>query len=715
MKFKVMYDNGSRIRVRSGQWAFTKEEGYGLASLLLNQSFIHEVYTSHRNGSITVYYDGDEENKQKIFDILKSITLDDLFEAEPTQIQVSKEITDDFYLKLSKMIFNRIGYRLFLPMPIRNALTIYHAAKYIWEGLDSLTAFRCDVALLDGAAVAGALLHKQYKPAGSMMFLLSISDALEDYTIQKAKSTLKDSLALNIDTVWVVGEDGEEKQCPAVDIDKGDKIKIHMGDVIPVDGKVIEGDAMVNEASMTGEPLAVHKKIGKTVHAGTVVEEGNIVVEVYSMNKETRLNKIIDLIENSEELKADTQSKAEKLADSIVPYSFLATALTYLITGNPTKALSVLMVDFSCAIKLTTPLSIISAMREASDNRMMVKGGKFLENYANADTIVFDKTGTLTNATPEVVDVIPMSRRYKRDDILRMAACIEEHFAHSIATAIVKQAEKEGLKHEEDHSEVKYIVAHGIVTEYDGKRAVIGSRHFLFDDEKVKVTKTQERKINKNAEEHSVVYLAIDGKLEGIICIDDPVREEAKYVIEELKSLGIENVIMLTGDSESGAKAGAEALGITEYRSQVLPEEKSRIVEELKAEGKTVIMVGDGINDSPALAAADVSVSMKNSSDIAREVADISLLSDDLYDLVTLRKLSVGMLDKINDNYRNIVAVNGSLLVLGVLGVIPPSTSSMIHNLSTMLFGVMSTKSVLKDEDYSKGREVEAIEVADIS
>ena len=712
MKYQVMYDNGSRIRVRCGQWAFTKKEGYGLASLLLNQSFIHEVYTSHRNGSITIYYDENIENKQKFFNILDNITLDDLFEAEPTQTQVSKEISDDFYLKLSKMIFNRISYRLFLPMPIRNALTIYHAAEYIWHGLDSLTDFRCDVALLDGAAVAGALLHKQYKPASSMMFLLSISDALEDYTLQKAKSTLKDSLALNIDTVWVVGEDGEEKQCPAVDIDKGDKIKIHMGDVIPVDGKVIEGDGMVNEASMTGEPLAIHKMPGKTVHAGTVVEEGNLIVEVYSMNKETRLNKIIDLIENSEELKADTQSKAEKLADSIVPYSFLATALTYLITGNTTKALSVLMVDFSCAIKLTTPLSIISAMREASDNRMMVKGGKFLENYANADTIVFDKTGTLTNATPKVVDVIPMSKRYKRDDVLRMAACIEEHFAHSIATAIVKRAESEGLKHEEDHSEVEYIVAHGIVTEYEGKRAVIGSRHFLFDDEKVKVTKTQEKKIDKQAKEHSVVYLAIDGKLEGIICIDDPVRDEAKQVIEELKELGIENVIMLTGDSESGAKAGAKALGITEYRSQVLPEDKSRIVEELKADGKTVIMVGDGINDSPALAAADVSVSMKNSSDIAREVADISLLSDDLYDLVTLRKLSRGMLDKINTNYRNIVAVNGSLLVLGVLGVISPSTSSMIHNFSTMLFGAMSTKSVLKDNDYNNDIEVEAIELA---
>ena len=712
MKYQVMYDNGSRLRVRSGQWAFTKEEGYGLASLLLNQSFVHEVFTSHRNGSILIYYEGGIESKNKIFSILDEITMDDLFEAEPTQSQVSREISGDFYLKLSKMVFNRAIFKIFLPIPIRNALTIYHSLNYIWHGLDSLTSFNIDVALLDGAAVTGALLHKQYKPASSMMFLLSISDALEDYTLQKAKSTLKDSLALNIDTVWVVGEDGEEKQCPAVEIDNGDKIKVHMGDVIPVDGKVIEGEAMVNEASMTGEPLAVHKRPGKTVHAGTVIEEGNIIVEVYSMNKETRLNKIIDLIENSEELKAETQSKAEKLADSIVPYSFLATALTYLITRNPTKALSVLMVDFSCAIKLTTPLSIISAMREASDNRMMVKGGKFLENYANADTIVFDKTGTLTNATPKVVEVVPMSRRYKRDDILRMAACIEEHFAHSIATAIVKQAEEEGLLHEEDHSEVKYIVAHGIATEYDGKRAVIGSKHFVIDDEKVKVTKTQEKKIAKKAAEHSVVYLAIDGKLEGLICIDDPVREEAKYVIEELKQLGIENVIMLTGDSESGAKAGAKALGITQYRSQVLPEDKSRIVEELKAEGKTVIMVGDGINDSPALAAADVSVSMKHSSDIAREVADISLLSDDLYDLVTLRKLSTGMLDKINSNYHHIVAVNGSLLVLGVLGVIPPSTSSMIHNFSTMLFGAMSTRSVLKDEDFNKGIEVEAIDVA---
>ena len=704
-----MYDNGTRLRVRSGQWAFTKKEGYGLASLLLQNDFINEVYTSHRNGSILIYYD-DEKNKSKIFNILDSIGLDDLVEAEPNQLQISKEITDDFLLKLSKMLARRFIGQLFFPIPLKNIITLIRSSKYILKGLDSLTSFRIDVDLLDGIAIMGALLKRDLAPVSSMMFLLSISDELEAYTVQKAKSNLKESLALNIDTVWLVDDNGNEKVFPAIDIKKGDKIKIHTGDIIPVDGKVVDGDGMVNEASMTGEPLAVHKRTGKTVHAGTVVEEGNIIVEVHSINKETRLNKIIDLIENSEELKANTQSKAEKLADSIVPYSFIATALTYLLTGDTTKALSVLMVDFSCAIKLTTPLSIISAMNEASDNRMMVKGGKFLEKYATADTIVFDKTGTLTKASPKVVHIFPMSKRYKRNDILRMAACIEEHFAHSIATAIVKQAEKEGIKHEEDHSEVEYIVAHGIATTYDDKRVVIGSRHFLFDDEGIKINKSQEKIIQKEVKEHSVVYMAIDGKLEGLICIDDPVREEAKYVIEELKRLGIENVIMLTGDSESGAKSGAEALGITQYKSQVLPEDKSKIIEELKKEGKTIIMVGDGINDSPALSIADVSVSMKNSSDIAREVADISLLSDNLYDLVTLRKLSTGMFDKINTNYRLIVAVNGTLIALGVLGVITPSTSSLIHNLSTMLFGAMSTKSVLTEKDTNEIL-VEAVEV----
>ena len=455
MKYQVMYNNGTRIRVRSGQAAFTQKEGYGIASLLLENNFIKKVFTSHRNGSILIYYD-DVKNRDKVFRALDKITADDLVEVEPDMHMVSNELTNNFWVKLSSMFLRRVLSKIILPIPVRNLLTVYRATKYIWHGLDSLTSFRVDVALLDGAAVTGSLLKKDFGPASSMMFLLSISDLLEDYTLQKTKSTLKESLTLNIDTVWVVDDNGEEIQQPISEINKDDKIKVHMGDVIPVDGKVIDGEGMVNEATMTGEPLAVHKMPGKTVHAGTVIEEGNLIVQVYSFDKETRLNKIIDLIENSEELKADAQSKAEELADSIVPYSFLTTFLTYLITRDTTKALSVLMVDFSCALKLTTPLSVISAMKEASDNRMMIKGGKFLEKYATADTIVFDKTGTLTNATPKVADVISLGD-YTKEEILRMSACIEEHFAHSIATAIVKQAEEEGLKHEEDHSEVEYI------------------------------------------------------------------------------------------------------------------------------------------------------------------------------------------------------------------------------------------------------------------
>lgn len=707
MKYRVMYNSGTRIRVRSGQVAFTEKEGYGIASLLLENDFIEKVFTSHRNGSILIYYD-DVKNRQRVFDLLDNITADDLVEAEPDMYMTSNELTNNFWVKLSSMIVRRVLSKILLPIPIRNLLTIYRGVKYIWHGLDSLTSFRMDVVLLDGAAVSGSLLKKDFGPASSMMFLLSISDLLEDYTLQKTKSTLKESLTLNIDTVWVVNDEGEEVQQPISEINQNDKIKVHMGEVIPVDGKVVDGEGMVNEAAMTGEPLAIHKRPGKTVHAGTVIEEGNLVVQVYSFDKETRLNKIIDLIENSEDLKADAQSKAEELADSIVPYSFLTTLITYLLTRDTTKALSVLMVDFSCALKLTTPLSVISAMKEASDNRMMVKGGKFLEKYATADTIVFDKTGTLTNATPKVVDVISLGN-YTRSEILRMSACIEEHFAHSIATAIVKQAEEEGLKHEEDHSEVEYIVAHGIVTSYNGKRAVIGSRHFLFDDEGIKISKKEEKLIDEKVSEYSVVYLAIDNKLEGIICINDPVRPEAKEVINQLKHSGIEHVIMLTGDSESGARSSAEALGISEYESQVLPEDKASIIESLKEEGRTIIMVGDGINDSPALAAADVSVSMKNSSDIAREVADISLLSDDLYELLTLRRLSVGMLEKIDANYHSIIGINGTLIVLGMFGIITPSVSSLIHNLSTMLLGALSTRSVLKG---SEEIEVNAVETA---
>ncbi|MGN0093699.1 MAG: heavy metal translocating P-type ATPase [Methanobrevibacter sp.] len=697
MKYQIVYDNQTRLRVRSGKNAFTEYEGYGLSELLLENDFIKDVRTSHRNGSILINY-YNIEDKDKILRILDNIGMEDLFEGKPSPKNESNEITNKFYLKIIKKLIKRYLIRPFLPLNIRNAITLIKAVKYIAKGLDSLTSFRIDVDLLDGSAVTGSLLKRDFEPASSMMFLLSISDLLEEYTVQKSKSTFKESLSLNIDTVWLVRDDGTEITYPLGDIKKGDKVKIHMGDMIPVDGKIVDGEGMINESSMTGEPLAVHKDIGKTVNAGTVLEEGNIVIEVYSVDQDTRLNNIVELIENSENLKAETESKAVELANSLVPYSFVLTFLTYLFTRDTTKALSVLMVDFSCAIKLTTPLSIISAMREASDNRMMIKGGKFIEKFATADTIVFDKTGTLTHASPKVVDVIPTGN-YTRDEVLKMSACIEEHFAHSIAKAIVKQAEIEGLNHKEEHSEVEYIVAHGIATRYNDKRAVIGSKHFLFEDEKVEITEEQKKLIDEKVKENSVIYLAIDNKLEGLICINDPVRDEAKDVITRLKTMGIENIIMLTGDSESGARSIAKSIGITNYKSQVLPEDKANIIEGLKEEGKTIIMVGDGINDSPALAAADVSVSMKNSSDIAREVADISLLSDNLYDLITLRILSRKMLDKINSNYHKIVGINGTLIALGILGIITPSTSSTIHNLSTMLLGITSTKSVLRDKD----------------
>ena len=632
-----------------------------------------KVTISHRNGSILIFYN-DISKKAEILHILDKISQADLYEGKATDNISLAEISNDFFFRLSKHVLKRYLFKIILPIPFRKVRMLYHAAHYLYHGLDSLTSFRADVALLDGTAIAASLITRNYKSVGSMMFLLSISDMLEDYTMQKTKSTLKSSLALNIDSVWKVDIDDEgneiESQSPLSQIKKGDNIRIRTGAIIPVDGVIADGDAMINEASMTGESLAVHKSEGKAVHAGTVVEEGSIVIEVRSVNDETRLNKIIDMIEDSEELKASIQSKAEKLADSIVPYSLLTTALTYLLTGNTSKALAVLMVDFSCAIKLTTPISVISAMKEASDNRMMVKGGKHLEAYANADTIVFDKTGTLTNAHPVLEKVIPCGK-YERDEVLRIAACIEEHFAHSVATAIVKQAEAEGLHHEEDQEE----------------------------DEGIKFTKKQQKIIDENIKEYSVIYLAIGKKLQGILCISDPVRDEAHDVISQLKELGISNVVMLTGDSENAAHKIANDLGITQYKSQVLPEDKASIIQELKDEGHQVIMVGDGINDSPALSAADVSVAMRNSSDIAREVADISLLSDDLYDLVTLRKLSTGMLDKINANYRHIVMFNGSLIGLGLLGIIPPTTTSLLHNLSTMLFGLRSTKSVLDEEN----------------
>jgi heavy metal translocating P-type ATPase len=707
MWYKIVYNKGNRLRLRSGRYTFTEKEGYGIAELILEKKCVESVITSHINGSIFISFNHDykdnaiSNNKNKVLDFISNLKEEDIFEVDDTSDENSlKQLENEFFLKLSNMVIGRILFDIFVPIPLKNVNAVYKSIPFIIAGLKSFNNWKINVTVLDALAIGGSIYMKSYNSAGSIIFLLSISDVLEEYTIKRTKNTLQNSLAVNIDTVWKVNESGEEVAVPFKEINEGDLIKVRSGGMIPVDGFISSGDGMINESSMTGEPLSIHKGKGTVVHAGTVVEEGTIIVSVTAVDEQTRINKIIQLIEESEALKANIQSKSENLADSIVPLSLIATALIYILTRNPMKALSVLLVDYSCAIKLSTPISVISAMEEASKNKIMIKGGKFIEYYVEADTIVFDKTGTLTKSIPKLVKVVSLGK-YSKEDVLRISACLEEHYAHSVARAVVNEAEACNLKHEEEHAEVEYIVAHGISTMFRSQKTMIGSKHFIFEDEKIPLSDENKEIIDENMDKYSTIFLAIDGKLEGILCIEDPVREEAKYVIEKLKALGIKNVIMLTGDSENAAAAVSKELGIFEYMAQVLPEDKARIIEDIKKEGSKVIMVGDGINDSPALSVADVSVAMKDSSDIAREVADITLISDDLNDLVVLRVLSEGMLNKIQNNFKTIVAINTSLIVLGALGIITPSNSSWIHNLSTIAIGASCTRPVLNKKNVS--------------
>jgi len=696
MKFKIVYDNNrDTIRVRFGRNVITKKEGYGLSELLSQKENIQTVKVSSVNGSIYINYTG---SKNKIYKILSSIKKSDLYEAEPTQDEIIRETNRRYINRILRRVATRYLCMWFMPQPINIIKIVYDSAPYILKGIDSLLHLRVDVDLLDATSLAVTLSQRMFGTAGSIVFLLGISEILEEYTIEKTKHSLENSLMLNINKVWVETETGEEIQVPFTDIKKGDYVIVRTGTIIPADGTIVKGEAEINQATMTGESLAVRKIEGNSVFAGTIVEDGNITIEVTALNEETRINQIIDLIESSEEVKATVQSKAEKLADSIVPWNFALTGFTYLLTGSTIKAIAALTVDYSCAIKLTTPIAVISTMREASEREIVVKGGRYLESFATADTIVFDKTGTLTKSQPHVAKYISLGV-LSDEEVLRQAACIEEHFPHSVATAIVNKAKELNLQHgEELHSDVEYIVAHGIATTIVGKRTVLGSRHFVIEDEKVKISPEHEKLIQESMDKYSVIYLGINGNLEGIICIDDPPREESKEVLDQLRALGIKDTIMLTGDSENAAKTTAELLGIDHYRSQVLPEDKSRIVEEIKAKGKTVIMVGDGINDSPALSAADVSVAMKDSSDLAREVADITLLRPTLEDLVTVRLLSQKMLDLIHKNYSRILVLNTSFMALGIAGVITPSITSVLHNGSTMLlsYDSMSSKNFKK-------------------
>lgn len=689
MKFKIVYDNNKDIlRARIGKQVITKKEGYGLSELLSKNNNFKKVQVSSTNGSIYIQYKG---NKKQVIETLQSIRYSDLYETEPTQDEITAETNRKYINKIIKKVAFKIFSTFILPQPINRAKIIYDSLPYIKNGLKSLVNMKMNVDLLDATSLSVTLNKKLYSTAGSISFLIGISEILEEYTIEKTKHSLENSLMININKVWIENEDGEEKQIAFNELKEKDHLIVRSGAMIPADGIIIKGEAEINQAAMTGESLALHKSEGSTVFAGTIVENGKIIVEITALNENTRINQIIKLIENSEEIKAGIQSKAEKLADSIVPWNFALTILTYLITGSTTKAIAALTVDYSCAIKLTTPLTVISTMREASEREIVVKGGRYLESFATADTIIFDKTGTLTKSTPHVAKYISLGV-LSDEEVLRQAACIEEHFPHSVATAIVNKAKELNLSHDRElHSEVEYVVAHGIVTSLFNKRTVLGSRHFVIEDEKVKVSAKDEKTIQENSDKYSVIYLGIDGHLEGIICIDDPPRDEAKDVLARLREFGIKEIIMLTGDSENAAKTTAELLNIDTYKSQVLPEEKSEIVEKIKREGKKVIMVGDGINDSPALSAADVSVAMKDSSDLAREVADITLLRPTLEDLVTLRLLSQKMLDVIHDNYRKILLLNTTFMGLGLAGVITPSLTSILHNGITMLLSLKST------------------------
>ncbi len=692
MTYKIVYDQPGRIRFRCGGYAFDKSQEYSVFKLVSDAEFVTRAEVRSENGGILVYYS--EGARQRVIDLVSGMDPRELEIMNPDTEYGIAEIDKDFKDRLVAAIGKKLLSTILLPMSVRKYLILFRGLKFVLRGVKTLLGGQLTVDVLDGASIGACLLQKNYKTAGTVMFLLNISGLLESYTRARTRAVLADSLAVKTDKVWLI-KDGTDVLIPMSELRKGDAIRVRMGSVIPVDGEIFDGEAYINESSMTGEPLAVMKSSGATVFAGTVVEEGSIAVTVRELSSNTKISKIIELIDNSENLKAGVQSRAERLADSIVPFSFLGFGLTLLLTRNITKAVSVLMVDYSCAIKLSTPISVISAIKEASDMDITVKGGKYLEEFAAADTIVFDKTGTLTNAQPTLEKVIPFGE-YSEDEVLKIAACLEEHFPHSVAKAIVKGAADRGLDHAEEHAEVNYIVAHGIATSLNGKRAIIGSKHFICEDENVSVTPEQQNVIDETGGACSVIYLAIGNELAGALCISDPPRIEAGIVVEKLKNEGFENIVMLTGDSEKAAQIIAGKLGITEFYAQVLPEEKHGMIEKMKSEGRRVVMVGDGINDAPALAAANVSCAVSDASDIAKEAADITLRGTGLEELVRLRSLSTLLMERIHKNYKFILAFNSALLVSGLIGVLSPSASAFLHNASTMAICAKSMTKLMK-------------------
>lgn len=692
MKFIIKHEIPGRIRVHMVQPKMTFEEADILLYYLVNLENVTKAKVYERTQDAVIYY---EKDRREIIKALQKFGYDRVTVPEGLTEHSGRQMNAEYQEKLLMKVVMRFGGKLLIPAPVRAVWTGVRSLKYLQQGIVSLKKGRLEVAALDATAIGVSILRRDMNTASSIMFLLGIGELLEEWTHKKSVGDLARDMSLNVGKVWLLREE-QEILVPAKQIEPEDLVVVRMGNVIPFDGVVSRGEAMVNQASMTGEAVPVKKTAESYVYAGTVVEEGELIICVKAVSKATRFEKIVTMIEESEKLKSNLESHAEHLADQLVPYTLAGTILTWLLTRDVTKALAVLMVDFSCALKLAIPISVLSAIREAGAHNITVKGGKYMEAAANATTIVFDKTGTLTEARPTVRKVVSFCEQ-SEDELLRMAACLEEHFPHSMAKAVVEAARKRGLEHEEMHSKVNYIVAHGISSTIEGKRVVIGSHHFVFEDEKCSVREPWIRQFETLPEECSLLYLAIEHELAAVVCIEDPLRKEAADVVRALKATGLEKVVMMTGDSEKTAASVARRVGVDAYYSEVLPEDKAKFVEQERASGRTVIMIGDGINDSPALSAANVGIAIRDGAQIAQEIADITISAENLWEIVMLRRLSEALMRRIQKNYRSIVGINATLILLGVTGILQPTTSALLHNMSTLTISLTNMKNLLDE------------------
>ncbi len=662
-----------------------------LEAYLNHHDAIEKATVYERTGDVVLYYRGRRADAVQALSRYKfdQPELDALVTTAD-----SRKLNQEYQEKMCDLVAGHFFRKLFLPAPIRAAYTVWRSIAFVWKGVRCLLRRRLEVEVLDALSIGVSVLRGDFSTAGSVMFLLNLGSLLEEWTRKKSLDDLARSMALNVDKVWVRSQ-GTEVLLPLTKVQPGDEIVVRSGNMVPLDGTVIEGEAMVNQAALTGESMPVRKAKGATVYAGTVVEEGECVFLAKAAGGANRYDKIVAMIEESEKLKSSTENRALELADRLVPWCLAGTVVTYALTRNVTRAISILMVDFSCALKLSMPLAVLSAMRECGTAHITVKGGKYLEALAKADTIVFDKTGTLTRATPQVVDIIPFSNSEK-DDVLRLAACLEEHFPHSMANAVVRAAREQGLAHEEMHSEVEYIVAHGIASRVGGERVVIGSYHFVFEDEHCIVPADEQEKFDRMPAEYSHLYMAASGQLVGVICIADPLRPEAASVLRQLHKLGIRNTVMMTGDSYRTAEAIARQVGVDQFFAEVLPEDKANFVQKAKAEGRTVVMIGDGINDSPALSAADIGIAINSGAAIAREIADVTIKADSLEELVTLKTIANALQHRVSSNYRFVLSFNSTLIALGALGILQPAASAMLHNLSTIGISLRSMTNLIQ-------------------